>query len=466
MSEVNTVSPMAGLARRTSWVSLALCACLLLTFAQDAPAQEQPQQALSLGECIRVALESNPQMDASRQSVVSARAGVTRTRSSYYPQLSLSVVEGLMGGQSSSGVGGRASGFERSDTAESLDLDLGMTLWRSGRKDYVAESRSSLEAAEMSHVNTMQALAEQVAIDYYGVLASRELVAVAQAGVEASEQHLHEVQTRIDLGDAAEVDIFTAEDDLAQAQLDLIDARSGVRSAVAQLKATMGVPYAADLQIAAAPMTVREDLPSLQQAVDTALEMRPDVLASRATVQARRYGLKQAKIERGPTLEVGGQHSLGYAGWEDRDPSWNVLASVSWPIFDGEATKADETSARAALRVAEADLRQLGNRLARDIENALIEVERTRERIAATGKSLAAADARHRAAQTKYRRDVGILLEVTDARAALTNAAANEVRARFDHQVAVVALQRATGTLPMPGAEAAQAGERDDDRDQ
>jgi outer membrane protein len=464
MSEGSLLGVVGSATKQTKSALAVLTVWLGFAFGAMASPPDVSGRPLSLEECTRVALGNNPQIDASRQGVVSAQAGVTRARSSYYPQLSLSVVEGLTSGRSAGALGG-AAGSAASNTTEELGLDLGVTLWRSGRNDNVAESRSSLEAAKMSHENTMQALVEQVAIDYYGALASQELVSVAQAGVEASEQHLREVQRRIDLGDAAEVDIFTAEDDLAQARLSLIDARSGVRSALAQLKAAMGVPYGTDLQIAAAPTATEEHLPSLQQAVDSALQMRPDVLASRANVQARRYALKQAKTERGPTLEVSGQHSIGYTEWDDRDCSWNVLASVSWPIFDGKATKADEVSARATLRAAEADLKQLGNELARSIEDALTEVERTRERIEATGKSVAAADARQRAAEAKYRRGVGILLEVTDARAALTNATAGQVRARFDHQVALVALQRAMGTLALPGVEAAPAGESHDDRD-
>jgi len=47
------------------------------------------------------------------------------------------------------------------------------------------------------------------------------------------------------------------------------------------------------------------------------------------------------------------------------------------------------------------------------------------------------------------------LLEVTDARQALTSAEADAVRARFSYQVGRIALQRAMGVLPLPTGEAA-----------
>jgi outer membrane protein TolC len=65
---------------------------------------------------------------------------------------------------------------------------------------------------------------------------------------------------------------------------------------------------------------------------------------------------------------------------------------------------------------------------------------------------VAAAQARLAAAEGKYHQGVGILLEVIDARVAVTSALANQVRARYDHQTALVNLQWAIGTLAPPAA--------------
>ncbi len=447
MSKITVVSQGAYVMKHNSTILTTLSICLVMLLAGASSAQQQNAQPLSLEECILVALHNNPEIISSQQDIISARAGLTRARSSYYPQLSLNASEGITSSRTGASLGAGNSG---SDWRDELDLRLSMTLWRSGRSDNVAENRLGLRTAELSHLNMMQVLAEQVATDYYAVLASQELVAVAEAGVESAQQHLQDVKTRIRLGAAAEVDIFAVEDDLARAQLDLIDARSGVRLALARLKFTMGVPYTTDLHIAPVPLGMEEALPSLPDAVNSATEKRPDVLASRITIRAREYALAQAKMRRGPILELGGQYDQSYTDWDANDDSWNVLATASWPLFDGQATKADETSARAGVRRSEADQQRLLNQVALEVENALVEIDRTSERMKAAEKSVAAAQAHLRGAEAKYRQGVGILLEVTDARAALTSAAANQVRARFDYQVALVALQRATGMLSLP----------------
>ena len=416
-----------------------------------------PSRPLTLEECTAIALSRNPQITSSQQGVVGARAGLTRTRSSYYPQLSLSAVEGLTSRTSFLSLGGGTFAFGGTDTREDLDLVVRQTLWRRGRKESVEESKTSLRAAELDHASTIQGLVEQVARDYYAVLAAGELVAVAEAGVESARSHREQVKARVALGATADVEVFPAEDDLARAELDLIDARSNVRLALARLKNSMGIRPQIDLELAPAPLPEEEGIPTLDRAVREAIESRPEVLAARASVRGSGSALKQAQIRRGPVADVIGQYTQGYTDWEARDSAWSLLLNVSWPLFDGYATKADETAARASLQRAEADLQRTANQVALEVENALVEVEGTWERVEASAKSVAAAEARLAAAEGKYRQGVGILLEVIDARVAVTDARASRVRAQYDYQIALVGLKRALGTLPAGKATTGQS---------
>jgi len=405
-----------------------------------------PSRPLSLAECTAIALRNNPQITSVEQGVISARAGLTRARSSYYPQLSLDATEGLA--RSTSPVSADGGGDRREDAS----ISVGQTLWRSGRKESVEQSRSSLRAAELDQTSTIQSLIDQVASDYYSVLATSQLVGVADAGVASAQSHLDQVKARIKLGDAAEVDVYPADDDLARARLDLIDARSNVRLAVARLKNSMGVPPSTDLQVAESAPPKEAEAPLLPQALQTALENRPEVFASAASVDGARSALKLARIRRGPIADLSGQYVQDYAEWEERDRGWEAALSISLPVFDGYATKADETAAGASLARAQADYQRVINQVGLEVESALVEVERTRERVTASAASVAAADARLAAAEGKYQQGIGILIEVIDARVAVTNARASQVQARYDYQTALVGLRLALGILAAPEA--------------
>jgi outer membrane protein len=414
--------------------------------ADGAGAGSAAEGSLSLERCLLIALERNPQLASSRQDVVGAEAALTRARSSYYPQVSIA-------GEERIGSSGLADGGDGTERTEEVDLVARQTLWRSGLRESVRESGARLSSARLRYSGAVQSLLEQVAGDYYAVLAAGRLVGVAEAGVDSASRHLREVQARIEVGVAAEVDEFTAQDDLARAELELIDARSNVRVARARLKTTMGVSPEALVELAEPPPVDEVELPRLEDALATAQQNRPDVLSARTGVEAGRSALRQARIRRGPVTEISGWHEWGYTDWTRRDPSWTAALSLSWPLLDGNATAADVVSARASLARSEAELQSVINNAGLDVETALVEVEWTRERVTASAKSVAAAGARLKAAEGRYQQGVGILLEVIQARAALTSALAGQVRAQYDYRVALVGLERALGTLSAPAAE-------------
>ena len=405
-------------------------------------ATEIPTGPLTLEQCMRLALEQNPGIVASRQDVIGARAGLTRSRSSYYPQLSLAATEALGGDTDSDEI----------DRSEELDIVLRQTLWQSGLRQSVAQSAAGLASAEFGYAAAAQSLLEQAARDYYGALAAERLVEVAEDAVASAMSHLEDVRARIEVGVTAEVDEFTAQDDLARSRLALIDARSSVRVSYARLTTTLGLSPLTSVKLAQPSPLADEDVPTLAEALATAEATRPDILRSRASLEGARNGVRRAEINRGPTTDVSGRYGWGYTDWSRRDPSWDVTLSLAWPLFDGFSTAAEVTSARASYARSEAQLQGALNEVGLEVETALAEVERNRERVAASAQSMAAADARLRAAEGRYQEGVGILLEVTDARASATDALVSQVQAEYDYRIALVGLRRVLGTLVGPEA--------------
>ena len=442
--------------------SVAAAALVMLVAAGPShaqPAEAQPeagQPAASQGpkwtldDCVRVALQHNPTVAIAAASVESSRASREGARSVLYPQATLDASTGLGPSTSSTGTGGGTTGATNSTQVGTVALGVDWSLWQTGRHATLAQSREDLDAATLDQLATLQSLVQQVIVDYYAVLASRELIGVAQDGVAAAQEHVHDVETRIRLGKTAEVDIYAVKSDLATAQLDLIDATSGERTAVAQLRNVLGLDHTTEFDIATTPLDTETAGPPFDQALALARANRPDLASSQAAIRSRGYALDVAHDVRGPNVTVGSQFTYDPSRSRRNAARWSLSARLSWPLFDGHATAADEDRARASLKQAQASARQLDLQIALDVEQTLIELERTTERIKASTEALAAADARLRAARTRYTQVGGALLELTDARAAYTSAAADLVRARFDRQVALVGVRQATGTLPVP----------------
>ena len=421
-------------------------ACLIvlaLTAVLSVAGAQEQSQTLTLEDVVKIALEHNPQLVSSEQGVAVARAGLKQARSSYSPQLTLDASQGTRG----------SSGNGVARDADGASLILGMTFWRSGRSDSVAQSRATLTAANSSYADRRLAVASLVADDYYAVLTAAELVGVAKAGVNAAEQHRKQVEKQIEQGTVAAVEIHTVDEDLANARLTLINAQSTVKSTLAALKADMGIPYTTELKLAPSIVGARVTLPSETEAVAAALENRPDLQAQRAVIQGRKAGVRVAKAARGPVVEISGQATGSSNDWSDSGASWDLTAGLSWPLADGGYTKAAEDAAKANVIGSEAELQTLTDQATLEVQDALFELERTAESIKATEEAVTAATARLSAAEVKYREGLAILIEVTDARQALTSAEAEAVRARYAYQVASIGLKTATATLPLPGEE-------------
>jgi outer membrane protein TolC len=214
----------------------------------------------------------------------------------------------------------------------------------------------------------------------------------------------------------------------------------------------MGVSMAADLTLSGEAGEWSADIPPLQTAFADAVRARPDILSAEAGIRAQQYALSAARAVGKPVYSLGGQASKPFDGWDAGKEDWSVSAQVSWALLDGGASAADRQSAEASLASARATLLQMYNEVVRELENGLVELQRTGERVAAAEKSHEAARAQLGAARARYQNGLAILLEVTQARRSFTSAGATRVRARYEYSVALVALHSAMGTLPVPGA--------------
>jgi outer membrane protein TolC len=487
MSDRRSPTPVAPRPGRLR-LGLALAAALAAAWcaaalAQDAPAPPaaapeadagqpapEPPPVLTLRDCVVAALRDNPDLASAAQDVIAADASVDSARSGYYPQVNASASGKLANGNSSASTSTSQSVTNLPTFRGTFDISADWTLYRTGRKESVDETRANRAAQIMGRYDQLQRTVEQVIVDYNTVLAQRELEGVARSGLEAAQGHLHEVEVRIREGATPGVDIYAAQSDVAAAELDVIDAVSATRTALANLRYTMGWQAGRDFDVAPLEWENSPELPSLDGALAVAEAGRPDLAAARDAVRARGYALERAKQGDNPALAVTAGAGYAASTWSGGNASASVGAQVDWPIFDGHAARADETTARTNLRKAELTLRKLRNQVGLDVETAIIEVERTGQRVSATEKAQTAADANLNAARLKYREGKGILLEVTDARSSATSAAANVVQARFDLQIALAGLRRVMGTDPIPGgtpapdevAEAPELGGRHD----
>ena len=207
-----------------------------------------------------------------------------------------------------------------------------------------------------------------------------------------------------------------------------------------------------ELRALAAPASARLpqpaviDVPSVPAA---ALAQRPDVFARGREIVAASAEIAQADAARLPRITLAG--NIGYASSESGLGSfggtvWNIgPVSVSLPVFDAGARRANAVAARArydeALSVYAGTLRTA----VREVEDALVTLAGTADRSSDAQLAVDNFETYTRATEARYKSGFGTLFELEDARRSALAAQNTLIDLRRERVAAWIALYRALG---------------------
>jgi outer membrane protein len=243
------------------------------------------------------------------------------------------------------------------------------------------------------------------------------------------------------------LDVSFAKVNLSEAQLLRLQAQNDVQAAMANLSVALGQPDAPAYLLSEEPLPPPPpaDVTTL---VTQALRERPDVAAERL---ARESAAKFADAEHAlwfPTISAIG--AAGFAPYRQAGLNQNYSAvgvNVNVPIANGSlfAARHSEASFRA---LAEAQrVRDLENRVSRDVRVALLDAQTGFQRLDLTSQLLDQASQAEDLADARYRLGLSSIVELTQAQLNKTRAEIEQASARYDYQARSAALRYQLGEL-------------------
>jgi len=436
---------------RASVLALLLVSRLsAVALAETTPAPVLPGvvgRVLSLEECIAIALEAQPAIQATLYDYAAARARVREAFAPLLPQLSGSVTANrshittvpttLVGGRTATVQISRqpADTFLAQVQLSQLLFDFGKTLAATQVARKLAEV--SAEGVELQR----QLIALTVKEAYTNILLAQRLIRVQEQAVERAELNLSSAKGFYDVGTQPLNTVVRAEVDVANAKVDLINARNALRTARVALNTAMAVDASAQTEI-------KDNLEYEPTTIDRAalraeaLRQSPEYRQAKLQSSAAAAGVQVATRNFLPNVSGTGS----YGGSQlDLNPNWSLGLAFTWNIFDGgnliaalDEAKANHGAANARVKVAELTLIQ-------NLEQAEIAVEAAQERIQAARVAIASSQENFRLAQGRFDVGVGTILELTDAQLALTQSQNTEAQALADYRIALAQLDRAAG---------------------
>jgi outer membrane protein len=319
----------------------------LLLLGSAALALAAPAQADTLREALNGAYRTNPTLQGARAQQRATDETVPIEKSAGRPDAAASAQYIEFVKQSS-------TNFTAPARQIGVGVDLGVPIYSGGAvKNAVKAAQERVEAGQADLRGTESAIFTQTVAAYMDVIRAEALVGLNASQVEVLRTSVQATSDRFEIGDLTRTDVAQSQARLALAQGDLQSARSNLIAAREEYIRLTGMAPD-NLQ----PPPPLPGLPaSVEDAVATALDDNPDLIAARERAEASRYDINVAGSGRLPRVSVfaGGDYNnfLGTLGGNigTNVPQTSTAAqagvSVSIPLFQGGRPAALQRQAQA-----------------------------------------------------------------------------------------------------------------------
>jgi outer membrane protein len=417
-----------------------------------------PGQRLTLGDAIGFTLENHPRRLAANSEAGAAEQQVGEAKSAMLPQV-YGAADYLASTQNGIGVANylnpgfipRHNGAAGESQAWSLENNylgaVGATqyLFDFGRvRGEIAESRAQADAAGAQLKLTDLDLIFQTSQRYFELLAAKQLVAVYQEAITQRQEQVHEAKVKSAAGLTPEIDIYTAQAQLARAETQLLAERNEVAKAKAALDNAMGLGAEEPDYEPAQTLGPSEVVGSADEYIGAALKLRPDLLALEDQARAAGAKVREYRSDLFPTVNAAAGYNVVGSGLPGAN-NYNIGLVISWPIFNGMLTTHQIEEAQLRRQAIEHSLADMRQRIMLEVRTAFLDWQNAHQEIHEAFVTLDASRVELALAQKRYGAGLGNIIELTDAERDFIQDKAGYVDTLYAFAVAKAGLERAVG---------------------
>jgi outer membrane protein len=472
--------------------------------AQDVQRDSTPPTTLTIDQAIGLALRNNPDLQATANNRIGARAAVRSAYGALLPSAdaSLTALRQQGGQQIFSGTSLGAS----SDVNQS-NYQIGIN-YRINSATLITPSlqRANRDAVEADITGASENLRSNVSQQYLSALQAEANADLQDTLVVASQQELILAQAREIVGSGTQLDVQRAEVALGLQKVQALKARNQVEIEKLRLFQLMGVSQPPNVKLAS-EFTVTPLNLNLQQLIESAHNQNPGVVALRSREHVAELNVKREKGEYSPTLSLStgiGGYTYGYTNssfpvqqaqaqldaarsscirTEEVRAALNlsnqlaecqamafsdaqaqairssnskfpfnftksprsISATLSLPLFDGFAREQRLQEAMASRSDARYSVKARELALTADVTAAYLTVVTAEKTVELQEQNAAKAKQELKLVQDRFRIGATTFVDLTEARATYERAESDRINAVYDYHKAFAALESAVG---------------------
>ncbi len=256
-----------------------------------------------------------------------------------------------------------------------------------GRRSALNATEADAQAAQASLADTQVSIAAEVAVTYIELRGLQARLAIARNNLASQSETQQITDWRVQAGLASSLDLEQARAASAQTSAQIPTLETSATQAQYSLAVLTGqAPGALQaLLTATGPLPQAPGELALSLPAET-LRQRPDVRAAEHRISAALARVSQADAARYPGFQISGSLGLSALSLASLTTAGTVvnalLASVSVPLFDGGAARAQVRAQEAALEQTRMSYQATVLTALKDVENALVSLQGNRERLA------------------------------------------------------------------------------------
>ena len=418
-------------------------ACLSMLTANTA--------VLKIDTLVTLSLQHSPDIDTRRLDFKGAQERTKFAKGYYLPRVDVDAGVGRQYADFQGGGSNNSDVLVGSLGASQLLYDFGKT---SGNIGNAFQTSLAFEAQLQQSISDKILAVKQL---YYTILKSKSIIEVQVKNVRLQKQQLNRAQKYLKSGIKTIIDVSDAEVQVAQAELDLKNARYTLELNRAALEEEIGyVPYNGNYRVFSKSLdkkNLSKQLPRiytpLRDLEKYAYRHRYLLAASEYSTRGAEENVHASEGDYYPTLSLQGSVSKqkvdSSVGIFSPEEQGQVTVNMSWNLFSGHQTDANVQEAKIAVLKAASDAQSVTLNIKKEVIESHISVRRGLDNVILSEKISGASLKKFTQAEKRYANELSDYVELQDAQQGYIQSLSDLVNAYYDYFIAMAQLDHAIG---------------------
>ena len=291
--------------------------------------------AETFNSALKRAYDTNPELNAERESINISEQELKVSMSSYLPTITLEGSKSQEDTEKLINRDGTNASFTDVDP-ETRSITVTQTLIDFGRGAELAKSKIGIDLAKVKLLKKEQEILYKAADAYTGLISAKEKFAINNTNVNLLERQVETDKIRFERGNISLSDVAQSESSLAgakakliQAENDLLTSKLNYENVIGQLIDIEGLNKSSILNL---------NLPiRLSDAIEISKKNNPDLIIAKLEYEQSKKDTIAARSDLTPTAKLSFDRSKTddlSSTYEEREKDI-LKATVTWPFFSG-----------------------------------------------------------------------------------------------------------------------------------